>query len=163
MSEIRRVPSIMMQAINSGGSVSGVAPSGAGLVDSAESLFRGQYRKWTGATAGGLFQIPAVLTTGWRLERLVWHLPGVGGIKVSVVDEDVVVYELATVAAADGQYTPGENGGLLVLPGWAIKVVGTNVLSGAGRLVAFAAPGWRTDAFELQVLGEAKYPPPKQP
>jgi hypothetical protein len=162
MSEIRRIPNVMMQAIVNGGSVSGVAPAGAGMVDSAESLYTGQYRKWTVCAVGGLFQIPADLTTGWRLARLVWHLPGVSGIKINLVDEDAVVYEVAAPTTADGQYVP-DDGGLLVLPGWAIKVVGTNVLTSAGRVVAFAAPGWRTDAFEVKVLGEAKYPPPKQP
>ena len=163
MSEIRRIPNVMVQAIVSGGAVSGVAPAGAAMVDSAESLFRGQYRKWTVCDVGGLIQIPATMTTGWRFERLVWHLPGVGGLKISLVDEDVVAYEIAAPTTADGQYTPNENGGLSVLPGWAIKVVGTNSLTGDGRLIVFLAPGWRTDLFDSKILGEALYPPPKQP
>jgi hypothetical protein len=153
----------MLHAIDNGGSVSGVAPSGVAMVDSGETLFGGQYRKWTACTAAGLFQIPPVLRYGWRLERLVWTLPGVGGIKVNVVDEDSTVYELSSIASASGQYMPEENGGLLVLPGWSVKVVGTNVLTGAGRLVAFASSGWRTDAFEVKVLGESLLPPPRQP
>ena len=163
MSEIRRIPQVLLQAVKNGGSISGVEPSGVELVDSEETLFGGQYRKWSFCTAAGLFQLPAVLRYGWRLERLVWNLPGVGGIKIYVVDDDAVSYELITTTAVAGQYTPQENGGLLVLPGWAIKVVGTNALSGAGRLVAFASSGWRTDAFEVKVLGEGLLPPPKQP
>lgn len=163
MSEIRRVPQVMLHAIENGGAVSGVAPSGAGLVDSAETLFTGQYRKWTGCTAAGLFQLPDRLLTGWRLERLVWNLPGVGGLKVNLVDDDGVVYEVAAPTTATGQYVPSENGGLLVLPGWSLKVVGTNALTGAGRLIAFGALGWRTDLFDVKILGEAQYPPPKQP
>jgi len=163
MSEIRRIPQVLLQAVNNGGSVSGVEPSGVAMVDSGETLFSGQYRKWTVCTAAGLFRLPAVLRYGWRLERLVWNLPGVGGIKVNLIDDDAVSYELAAITAVAGQYTPEENGGLLVLPGWAIQVVGTNALSSAGRLVAFASSGWRTDAFEVKVLGEGLLPPPKQP
>lgn len=164
MAAIKRIPQVALQAFLNGGSVTGVAPAGAPVVDSNETIFRGQYRKWEGCTDGGLFLFPSAdcLNASWRLERLIWNLPGSGGVTISIVDDDGMTYELATVAADEGQWFPEENHGLLLLPDWGVIVVAGAGLTGDGRLVAFAAPGWRTDAFEARILGEEAYPPPKQ-
>lgn len=161
MGEIKRIPWVMLQEVASGNDVTGVAPAGGSMVDSEETLYRGQYRKWTACTDAGLFALPGTLDAGWRMERLVWTLTGLSAVKVNLVDEDAVVYQLLSSSAASGNYAPGENGGLLVLPGWSVQVVGTGTLSADGRLIAFAAPGWRTDIFNAKILGEGALPPSK--
>jgi len=160
MAEIRRIPQVIVHEIVAGNIMTGVAPNGT---DSEETLFRGGYRRWLLCTLAGLFQLPVAFRNGWRLERLVWNLPGGGNITVNLVDESGVAYQLNQVAAASGEYVSREAGGILVIPGWSIQVTSVNAVGPAnGRVIVYTNKGWSQHTFdEAPILGEEHCVPPK--
>jgi len=164
VAEIRRVPEVIRQELLAGNTLTGAAPAGAGMVDSGETLLRGQYRTWTQCTAAGLVRIPpAAAHRGVRLARVMWNLPGVGTVTINLLDENGVAYQLRSVASATGAHAELDDG-VLVPPGWAIQVVATNVLTGNGNVVVILGQGMNQDAFSgANLLGEEAYPPSMAP
>lgn len=161
MADINRIPQVMIHEVGLGGSFSGVASDGT---DSAETLYRGRYRKWAAGTVGGLFELPVAFECGWSLSRLLWAATGMGGVTINIIDDDGFIYPVDTVVGDAGTWVPPDSGGLQILPGWGVQVVGTNPLGAVGRVVVELGRGWGVDAMgtSAPILGMESRPPNKQ-
>jgi hypothetical protein len=149
MADIKRVPQLWIHEFELGASCTGVAPAGAALVDSDETVDRGAQRLWSGLDDGGLFQLPVALTCGWRVNRVMWNLPGLTKFDLYAVDADGFSYVLLSGTAVSGMIDFRDPQVLLV-PGWALQVVAATVagFTGAGRIVVEGQQGlWLSDAF----------------
>jgi hypothetical protein len=164
MSEIERIPTIVVHQINNGGNLTGTLPDGT---DSDETLRRGRIRYYAGCTDGGKFELPdALVKTGFRVERVAWNLPGLTGVNLYVVDPNGFAYLVGTMTGAQGFYE-WRNGGTLVpgYSGWsfaAIKTGGAN-LTADGSIMFVVGQGWgQATLSEEGSLGREAKPPSMQ-
>jgi hypothetical protein len=120
------------------GHIDGTATDG---VSSEETIERGRIQVFTAGTKGGLF--PAHARVGMRVEYVAWNLPTGGSptITVSLVDGTNNVYKVESLAAGTGSLRFGSNG-VLVPPGWKLKVESSLACTALGRVVVCAFRGW---------------------
>lgn len=129
---------VIYHEISSGSQVAGLAPNGT---DSGETLYRGRLRKWTACTQCGLFD--ADVHQGFHLVSIMFKLPAAStpNVAVNLVDEDLFEYPVYEVNAANGFYQ-FTSSGLLVPPGWKVKVTSDQACNAAGRIQIVRGPGF---------------------
>jgi hypothetical protein len=146
---IGAVARVTIHEVAIGGKITGVASDG---VDSGETVERGQVRKHTAGTVGGLFA--AHDRIGWMVRCVSWQLPSVAAqtVTINLVDDDSVAYQVATGTGETGtvQFASCE---LLVPPGWKLQVVAGEVCDQIGRVAVFTDAGGWSQTLGYGVIG----------
>lgn len=149
------IPVVVIHDVATGGQIDGTATNGT---DSEETLFRGRIRKFTSGTKGGLFTAPAQI--GMRVRNVMWNLPAgaTPTVTISLVDGDGFAYVLNTMAAVSSA-VEFRNEGVLVPPGWKLKVASTHVCTAQGRVLVLLDRGWSVGPFDVMAtLGKETLP-----
>ena len=168
---LTKIPGVIVQAIASGGSMSGADPDGT---DSSEAIRRGRIRVFgynhaVGSalcTDGGGIEIASGIgEQGLRIERVVWNLPGVTNVALNIRDRNLVApatlgvaMRAGNVAAAVG-HVEWQRGGVLVPPGFRFEAVATGALTADGAIMFVLADGWAPSSFDAApILGSESLP-----
>ncbi len=138
-------PTIEIHRFVAAAALTGVTPDG----DSSEdTIRRGRIRRWGGTapcTVGGDF--PADANNGYRLLSVLWTLGATTGtVTVYLIDDMAVEYPVGALVANSGMIA-FRNDGVIVPPGWSIKVK-TSGAAGAGSVQIHKAIGWPQGTLE---------------
>ena len=151
------IPAVVVQEILDTNDVTGVAPVGASMTDSEETLHRGRYRKYESCDDGGEVLVDAL--AGNTITSVSWNLPGLTAVDIYREDDDGVKYLLHNSTSAQGTYDPRSRVAF-VPPGWKIRVIGTGTLSADGRLMVTLGDGWGQPApSQIGSIGRSARPP----
>lgn len=121
-----------------------------GVPDSAESIRRGRYRRFSGLVDGGLVELDSSIGwNGFSVRNVLITLPGITAVKLYVMDRNSnnVSAGIPTITSGDA-YQEFFNNGLIVPPGCKFKVVGTGTLSAEGRIMFILSQGWGESSFD---------------
>jgi len=159
MTETQVIPAVVVQELKKGKTLTGVLPSGASMVDSLETLFRGRYRKYEQCDACG--KVPVGTKKGASIISVSWNLPGTTAFNLYREDDDSVLYLLHNSTAVSGSYFPESYA--LIPPTWNIVAKATGTLSDDGRIMFVLAGGWtQTVPSQVGTIGRSQRPPTMQ-
>lgn len=162
MADIRRIPTVIVHEIGSGGALDGSLPDGN---DSEETLFRGRYRLWDSCTVGGGVKLPEPLSNvGFRVERVSWKMTGLTGVNLYLKDPDGFLYLVGAMTGAEGYYDWINNGVLVPGGDWTFQAISQGgTLSADGRIMIVIGQGWgQPTPCQTGIIGQENVPPTMQ-
>ncbi len=152
-------PAVVVQELVSTKVLTGVPPSGVGMVDSQETLFKGRYRKYEQCDACG--EVSVGDKKGGSIISVSWNLPGITAFNLYRQDDDSVLYLVHNSTAVSGSYLPENR--VFIPPTWKIIAKATGALTENGRVMFVLAGGWnQTVPSQISTIGQQQRPPTMQ-